>query len=276
MAEGLEFRYSGGTSNKDPLKSIGGAMSTTPIITDKKDNLFETFPDNRTGNEKEYTDYRSLYVVNLYTDRVCRDTKIELYSSSAYNSEVSLGTLSRNEIQKITFTNPSNISGGGFVLWHKTTPTITINWSANQETLRLNIEAALRGVEDLQSTTVAVDDIDLPAMSYKIEFKSESKNKKLALLTPVDSLTKTGPASISISSIQKGSPINSKASQTGFTTITPRNIDFVVDEQISIGDLLPGEYFYVWIKRHASILRKGSDSPLPVDSLEIKAYASVH
>lgn len=61
----IEFRLSGGATNTDPTKALGGAMSTDPggvIVSGDVHNLFDAV----TGDQAAagHTDYRCFYVKN--------------------------------------------------------------------------------------------------------------------------------------------------------------------------------------------------------------------
>lgn len=61
----LEYRLSGGAANADPNASLGGAMSSTPIVSGATDNLF----DDVAGAEAQVGDaeFRAFYVRNKHS-----------------------------------------------------------------------------------------------------------------------------------------------------------------------------------------------------------------
>lgn len=61
-AEYIEFRLSGGSANADPDASLGGAMSSSEVVSGTIENLFDNIGASEAANGD--TEYRCFYVTN--------------------------------------------------------------------------------------------------------------------------------------------------------------------------------------------------------------------
>jgi hypothetical protein len=85
-ATDILLRLSGGASNSDVNLSIGGAMSTTTVITD---NTLHNLFDKVTGAESTAgaTEYRCFYVLNNHGSLTYQTAKIYIDSEDTHTGE---------------------------------------------------------------------------------------------------------------------------------------------------------------------------------------------
>lgn len=74
VSSDLHYPLSGGTSNTDPNASLGGVISTTDIVDNVSQNLFQ----NVTGAQSlaGFIDYRGIYVKNAHASLTLIGAKI--------------------------------------------------------------------------------------------------------------------------------------------------------------------------------------------------------
>lgn len=78
----LLYRLSGGAGNTDPNASLGGAMSTTTVITDNSThNLFDVVSgaESLAGD----TEYRCLYLLNNHGSLTAQNTHLYVSSNTS-------------------------------------------------------------------------------------------------------------------------------------------------------------------------------------------------
>jgi len=112
----IRFFYSGGTDNQNPLASLGGQISTTQIINESQENVFNNVTLIEADNG--LTDYRCFYVKNVGSE-LWRNAVIwrEQGTQSGFDSiGIGLGTSLIDGTEQIVldrFTAPVNVNFSG-------------------------------------------------------------------------------------------------------------------------------------------------------------------
>jgi calcineurin-like phosphoesterase family protein/SMP-30/gluconolaconase/LRE-like protein/NHL repeat-containing protein len=112
----IRFFYSGGTDNQNPLASLGGQISTTQIINESQENVFNNVTLVEADNG--LTDYRCFYVKNVGSE-LWRNAVIwrEQGTQSGFDSiGIGLGTSLIDGTEQIVldrFTAPVNVNFSG-------------------------------------------------------------------------------------------------------------------------------------------------------------------
>lgn len=88
-ADQLQFFLSGGSINTDPNYSIGGAISSSPVLG-TLNNLFRDVTSEQAASGR--TDYRCVYVKNTSGSDSLYEAEIYVYSQSSGGSDVTIGT----------------------------------------------------------------------------------------------------------------------------------------------------------------------------------------
>lgn len=88
-AEQLQFFLSGGSVNTDPNYSIGGAISSAPVLG-VLNNLFRDVSSDEAASGR--TDYRCVYIKNISSSDSLYEAEIYVYSQSSGGSSVMIGT----------------------------------------------------------------------------------------------------------------------------------------------------------------------------------------
>lgn len=93
----LKFYLSGGAANTNPNNSLGGAISSTQVVSNKLHNLFDVV--NNLDSVNGATEYRCIYVKNTSFDFILQNTKLTILSNTSSpdtSIEVSWGTSAIN------------------------------------------------------------------------------------------------------------------------------------------------------------------------------------
>ena len=283
VANDIVFLYSGGTSNFNPKKSLGGLKSVyeiPPVL----DNLFSDASEKET--QTGITEYRCIYVQN--NSETIPYYSIELYfdDSKSTPNNLSLGLNFSNDTQNLVISG--NVVSGYFTLGIYGETTYNIDYNSAPSVFAENIQFALNdalgagsiGVSVLiNGTTGSIGGSVLSNatnyLSFSITFFGKFSKKSQPLLIVVTNnliLSNSSAPIISISKMYYGTPINNDAEQIGNSLSKPPNINFynpTLDNKRLVGDLLPGEYFPVWIKRTI----KAGVGPLPLAGATLQAFA---
>jgi hypothetical protein len=249
LASDITVVLSGGSNNSDPALSLGGSPSQQPVTT----NLFPNVTQQQAADGR--TDYRCVYVFNNSGTDTLYDTNIFVYSEAVGGADVELGVSMRTEVQRITINGASSIGGGGFDLDYSSataTSTVTVNWNASATVWGSNLQTALRTIPGLADVLVQVASTnDGNAVLFTIRFEGEADNRYHDILsTAADNLV--GSASITISKIVNGSPVNAIDPAIESDVSTPPGVSFsaaTADDPIAVGDLGPLDGVPVWVKR---------------------------
>lgn len=234
----ISITYSGGSSNSNPLLSLGGDPSSVAIGS-LINNLFRdvTSSEAATG----YTDYRCFYIFNDSATETFYNVNVGIDSEESEGSNIYIGTIERDEIQTIQFAGSTTT--GTFTLDYDSSITDPITWSGTYSILATNIQTALNDLSELSEVEVVSNGSGL----FTVTFAGADGNKNHPLLD-VDDNSLSASTTITIVSALKGSPINSISDLTANAETIPTGVSFGTDT-LSIGHLMPSESIYVWLKR---------------------------
>lgn len=250
------FYLSGGISNTEPSRALGGEMSTA-VVLDGINNLFGdlTVAQSIAGR----IDHRCFYVYNNSSDSFAN---VEVYISEQIEGGSSgyLGITTADDQQQLTFLTSSNITGGSFQFWVGDDGPVTVNYENTMEAWAGNFEAALTNL-DYSATVVGSFFPDYSTGYYQnkkayvfiVTFNenSGSKAQPYITITKNDLITTGDMVSRVIKSVA-GSPINNVAKKITNATTIPEGVIFQETspaDTILIGYLSPQEFFPVWVKR---------------------------
>jgi hypothetical protein len=242
----ITFLFSGGASNSDPTKSLGGEPSAVPLTG-------QLLPDITTAQAQAgYTDYHCLYIVN--------DNSIDsLYGASVYIDDessggvpVALGFQFQDDTQQVTVANGVNVTGGSMTLQYEGT-NFTVNWASSFSAWAANFQTAISALTNLTDVTVT-GGINGSAFIFQVNFIGDAGNRFHDVLAVIDDSTLVGvpPGSVSVLKIFDGAPLNSIAPLVDATTTAPNGILFYTPSptsQLLVGDIRGTDIVPVWIQR---------------------------
>ena len=247
----VSFTFSGGSTNSDPEKSLGGDPSLQPILNKR---LFDNISSEETKAGR--VDYRCLYINN--------DSNVDsLYSAVVYvaytvpgDVTVQLGFDFSTERQNLTVTNSNFITGGSFTLVYSDTNNtdVVVNWDSDLSIWAGNLQTALRNVNNLDDLIVSgfssTGFSEEASVTFEIDFVGTAKQRyhePLALKSGGNNLISSQSNIISVSKSVNGGPINRVADVIDFDTTPPNGIVF--SASALLGDIRPLDSIPVWIKR---------------------------
>ena len=247
----IRYFYSGGATNRDPSLSHGGVMSIMPAPSDIDQNLFEEYPNLIQDDQK--IDYRALYVMNMSFTETFYDVHAWVETQTPGGPEIFIGIPTATEVQKITVTEASTITGGSFTLKFGDYVTEDILWDTLVLTAE-NIAVALNAAPTISNVTVSGASVSGDKWEFTVTFAEADRNKlQPTIKSQVNLLTWTGSTpTISITEITNGRPINDIATDVGFANNAPLDVTFVETDPsapITVGSLAPQDTFYVWLRR---------------------------
>lgn len=239
----INFYYSGGINNIDPTVSIGGKASLN-LIQGVANNLFD---DNSVVELSTQTDYRCFYIFNTSELYSLYDANIYVLSQSGSLSNVTLGISNSTDVQSLNIdvTTPAS---GNFKLKYDDLVTDAIIYDDNPNVLENNIQAELNKLGSFSGITVNSTGAE---NDFLISFSGNEDNRNHSLLTSLD-VNMSPAATITISKVTEGQPVNSEAPLLPTAQTTPFGVVFSATSpasRISIGDLRPGDGVPIWIKR---------------------------
>jgi len=259
-ASDIAFVLSGGTSNINPNKSIGGEPSSSPIASGVLNNLFDDITSSQAVSGSE--DYRCIYVFNDGETTVW-DMKLWVDSLTEGGAQIELGIESVNEIQRITVIGST---GGTLTLQYKNRQ-FTSNYNSNTAVWAIQTQTALRNltVSDtsdekmFKQVSILAQNVGSNTIIFDIRWSGKDGKRNFDRIGPVLSgsvdvgnLLEPPGASAVVTVIQQGSPINSIANEINVETIPPGGVGFFASNEISpivIPRLDPSDGFPLWIKR---------------------------
>ncbi len=246
----ISVTLSGGSNNLDPNESLGGSPSATPVTDNTLNNLFEDVSPEQ--NDDGLEDYRCLYIFN--------DGETDIYSLRLWisndfedGSVIAMGVDGRDERQRITISGALP-TGGTMTLSYNTvefTSTARTNvgtWASELQdqlnALELSGESLLSGVTVAAQTTGTTIVFDIVFGGF------DGKRSQPTIQLESNALTPS--ATVSITTPQVGSPVNTIASEINVSTSVPGGVTFTtpsVTSPIRVPKLLVGEGFPFWIRR---------------------------
>ncbi len=248
----ISMVLSGGSNNTDTALSLGGPPSTKQIFSGILNNLFDdvTPDESETGS----IDYRAFYIAND-SEEVIFNAAFWIDSEVDGGASVEIGIDLRNELQRVIVTGSVSPGDSMELSIEDNDFTVTVpafvdvdEWASNFE----NAISALVDVDGLQlypDVTVSVI-VSGSSFSFDVLFQGGSgfRNQEQMVL-----VTDNMPgATITISTIVNGSPINSIAVILDSENNTPGGVEFgfpTEEDPIFFDFFRPAEFFAVWIKR---------------------------
>lgn len=255
MSNILSFVLSGGSSNVEPDKSLGGDPSDTAITNNSINNLFDdlTTDDTEAGSE----DYRCFYVFNDGTIPLY-NLRLWIYEDFAVSSSLELGVKLQDETQRITLVGPPT---SGFFVFSYDGNLITSAWRENLNTWAAEMQASLLALTDdddapyFSSVTVTAQSLtNISTIIFDIAFTALDGSRRHSLFVSEQNVFLPA-TSISISYLQAGYPINVIAPTINVETTTPGGVNFYAPTEFSpivLPRLSPGDGVPVWVRRTTS------------------------
>ena len=239
----ITYQLSGGNDNTDPDLSLGGEISTRPIVLEI---LFKDVKPSEAISGK--TDYRCFYIKNNSLISTLYQSQVYIYYTVSNNTSLSLGFITSDEIQIIKVLNNSPITGGSFDIVYLSANnqsyTVSASWDSNNTTWANNIQTAINSIKGLEDVKVNT----LDSQSFQINFGGRAGKRLHNLISITNNLSSSGSVSVFVNKSVKGSPINTSSDFIDSEATTPFNVVFTT-QPYEIGNLLPGEAVPVWVKR---------------------------
>ena len=252
----IEFFLSGGLTNSDPTKSLGGVVSTVHAESD----LFEDFRPEYASTG--LTEYRCLYLFNrLNVPLVNVKIWLEKYSSSS--TGIVFGVDESDDIQEISM---SFLSGVGTATFDFNGNDIVVNGSPDLDVFAQNLQDSLRNNTDLSEVEVSGRTED-SGFIFSVIFTGADGSRNQSFIALKDN-NLAGSPEITIQKVQEGSPINAIAEETADNITAPSNPIFKEITESSPISLALGvdEGFPLWIKR----VVEANPDPVENDRFSIK------
>lgn len=251
----VKFYLSGGLTNNNPNNSLGGDISSFFVTTKR---LFPDITPEQALDGK--TDYSCLYVNNISEDledvlfNAAVFTEIEV----AGGGDVTLGIRLRDERQDFVITNGTLVTSGYFIATYYNSTTeewneFQVDWDVDTSVWAINFEFALRALAGLEDVEVSFAESG-STITFTIDFIGGAGNRYYEAMGFVSSTVGFTSVNAVVTPIKifSGSPLMSIADEIDADTTPPIGIIFIdasISEPIIIGNLNPGEYFPVWMKR---------------------------
>lgn len=255
-ANDISVWLSGGASNINPNQSLGGDPSISPIVNNTLNNLFDDVTAEEALDGVE--NYRCIYIFND-GDTTIWNVKLFIFADEAAGASMEIGIYERNESQRLTITGASpsltgkivlSYSGNAFDLFYNSN--ISIMASDLQTALEELVKDEETGEKFFKNVTVTAQGT---AENNIFDIKWDGKDAKRSFESFVlisNQLTPATGVTVSLSTIQNGSPINTFASSIGNENTPPGGVGFfaaTLASPITIPFLAPDDALPLWIKR---------------------------
>jgi len=266
---------SGGLSNSNPDLCLGGEMSTTFFSTPR---IFDSILADQTVSG--YTDYRCVYINNSSEIDTLYSTDVFIDSEVSGGASVMMGIEPANERQDVYITNASAVASGGFVVmlydyFTDSNNNILVSHNQNINQWAENFQSSIRSINGLDQVSVTGSYIGTTAY-FTVNFIGSSERRyfdSMELVSLSQDFLNVN-ASLSIQKVLNGSPKLKTANEIASEVVVPANVIFVntsSSSPIYVGNVLPAEYFAVWLKR---TVVAGVD-PLEGDGFTIKIRGKI-
>lgn len=245
----IVYVLSGGATNADPDKSLGGDPSSSPVLNGLNSLFANVSSDDAQAG---LTDYRCMYVFNNSLVETLWKSKVFTQGEITSGSDAELGFIFADEIQNLTVIG--NVTGGTLTLSYEGS-NFTFSFSSNLSTWVANFQSAIRSIATLEEVQVSAQtstSVDLQTVTVFTILYTGSSGQRFHPILEVVANALTPSAIVSASRSIGGSPINSIATIIDHATTTPNGVTFGPATQLepmSIGHLRPTDGFPVWIKR---------------------------
>ena len=251
-ANDISVVLSGGTTNINPNNSLGGDPSSSPIVNNILNNLFDDVSPKETDDGHE--DYRCIYFFNDGDTPVFL-VNLWVASEVTGGSTIEVGIEQVDEIQRITLDNAA-VTGGSYTLSFdgvNFTSTFNADLGIWATTLQNTLNALLKdGDKRLSGVVVNAQPVSPTHLIFDVTFKgSDGSNNQPKFVLVSDNLV---PATVDIfiSTPQEGSPVNTIAPEISLETTPPGGVGFFSPTKVSpiaIPRMDPEDGFPLWVKR---------------------------
>lgn len=251
----ISIYHSGGTLNNDPENDLGGNISSFQISY-SLDNLFDSLTSSESLDGR--IDYRCFYIKNNNLTDILRKTKIWI-NQKISGSYIEIGIEEENEIQEIEIIGTPNEDETLILNLEGTNFTTT--YSHNLSKWKMDFQNQIRTINGFNDVIVDING-EVPNITFTINFLGQSSKKDISIMTVI---TNNLNASVNITEINPGKPINAIANTIATKFIAPTNVKFKLPGKgnpIELGNLNPNDYFAVWTKRTtpANTFKKTNDN----------------
>lgn len=163
-----------GLNNKNPDHDLGGVPSPFEIAIIPFNNLFDDItPEEATVS---HTDFRCFYISNKYQDT---DYDITLITNTGQISctNVYVGSVVANDVQKITFTGSSPITGGYFICQLDWGPELTVYWNDSYSAMAADMQTKIKTVKYCDDVTVTAS-----GTTFTVVFGGQLQHRRMGLI----------------------------------------------------------------------------------------------
>lgn len=246
-ADDITVVLSGGTANTNQNESLGGDPSNTFLISGNLNNLFSDVGPEEALDGVE--DHRCIYIFND-GDETVYQIKIWITSEVDGGADVNVGLAALDELQRIQISN-GPVTGGDFKISYESHQ-ITSNYNSNLAEWAQALEDSLNGLDELHDVIVnaqAAGSNTIFDITFALQDGSRNHD---AIVVVENNLTGSGSPSVSVSTLQSGTPINTKAPEIDVATTPPGGVLFYAATEsapLELPKLNSGEGFPLWIKR---------------------------
>ena len=251
-ATDISLVLSGGSTNISPNDSLGGQPSSSPVTTNVINNLFDDVDSDEARDGGE--DYRCLYVFND-GDTDIWNFKLWIYDDFDDGSTLEIGIEDKDEVQRIIVTG--SVTGGSLELsydGHTFDFAHDSDLSVWADNLQTALDELMNGDEAVfRQVTVTGQNSGSDTIIFDVRFSGkDGKRSHPPFEVSDNNLTPDGLVSVTITTTQPGSPVNTVASEINEETTPPGGVGFFAASQVSpilIPRLKPDDGFPFWVKR---------------------------
>lgn len=241
----ISFVLSGGATNINPNASLGGESSSSPIVDLAVNNLFnDVSPDD---TDEGIEDYRCFYICNDGPTAIY-DVKLWIASEYEGGATVALGIDTKDEIQRLTIGSASILSGS-LTLAYNGEPFV-VNHNGSLNVWANNFQQAVNSLAALEDVTV-LGQYAGSSTVFDITFSNRDGRRSHPDIEILNN-DLVPATSVSIASIQAGSPINTVAADIGIATNPPGGVSFSTPSEsapLTVPRLDPEDCIPVWVRR---------------------------
>jgi len=259
----IAFKHSAGPLNCDPCQDLGGEISDCDITTGL-DNLFHSIGPKL--SRRGHIDYRCFYIKNISEVSTLRNVTIYFDGEKHGGTYVAFGVKLQDEIQTIVVNGPAPPNQGEYFELEIPgySPPFKVYYDANITKWIGNFQTSMRAVDGLGDvivtgsgnigTTLANPSVNV---AFTINYIKQAGRHQidLAIVLANTLLNNT----VTPVPKKEGSPVNTTAEVIPNEITAPSGIVFnyyLIGNPIYIGNLAPGEYLPIWIKRTLPIVEE--------------------
>jgi hypothetical protein len=262
-ANDIAFFMSGGPSNRDPSRCIGGYPSNYEVSNGINGLLSNIDAEAALFGK---TDYRCFYVANKSEENTLYGTSLHFELEDYGEIQLDLGVVKNTESQVISVNGTVFF---GSVLLSFEGEQFTVVWDGSPNAFAASLTAALLSI-GLEGALVSRSSSS-NSHKFTVIFRGQLDNKVYPLIQLISNDLE-GPSKpvVSIARQTGGRPINSVAPLLATPEVVPHNVRFVStspESKLFVGTLSPGDYMPVWIRRivpQRVAYQKGSNAVIRV------------